>query len=100
MTTCGDHYYCYHCDYRNMTMGNVMLKQVSKSQFKAKALELFRQIESSGSAVIVTDHGTPTIEVRRYRKTERNPLEILKGSVTEYTGPTEPVNEGDWETLA
>ncbi|MES9901915.1 MAG: hypothetical protein ABW168_04420 [Sedimenticola sp.] len=77
-----------------------MHKQVSKSQFKAKALELFRRVESSGDAVIVTDHGKPTIEVRRYRKIERNPLDILKGSVTEYTNPTEPVGEGDWEVLA
>lgn len=83
-----------------MTMGVIMQDHVSKSHFKAKALELFRQVESSGDAVIVTDHGKPTIEVRRYRKTERNPLEILKGSVIEYAGPTEPVGEGDWEALA
>jgi antitoxin (DNA-binding transcriptional repressor) of toxin-antitoxin stability system len=76
-----------------------MQDQVSKSQFKAKALELFRQIESSGNAVIVTDHGKPTIEVRQYRKTERSPLEVLRGSVTEYSEPTEPVGEGDWEAL-
>ncbi|MGD8908590.1 MAG: hypothetical protein PVI92_04520 [Chromatiales bacterium] len=76
-----------------------MQERVSKSQFKAKALELFRQVESSGNAVIVTDHGKPTIEVRRYRQSERKPLEILKGSVTEYVDPTEPVAEGEWEAL-
>lgn len=76
-----------------------MQNRVSKSQFKAKALELFRQVESSGDTVIVTDHGKPTIEVRRYRERERNPLDILKGSVTEYVDPTEPVGEGDWEAL-
>jgi antitoxin (DNA-binding transcriptional repressor) of toxin-antitoxin stability system len=77
-----------------------MQEQVSKSQFKAKALELFRQVESSGESVIVTDHGKPTIEVRRFRKTERHPLAILKGSVTDYTEPTEPVAEADWAALA
>ncbi len=76
-----------------------MQDQVSKSQFKAKALELFRQIESSGDPVIVTDHGVPTIEVRQYRKTERSPLEVLKGSVTEYSEPTDPVAEGEWQVL-
>lgn len=76
-----------------------MQEQVSKSQFKAKALELFRKVESSGDAVIVTDHGVPTIEVRQYRKTDRSPLEVLKGSVTEYSEPTEPVGEGEWEAL-
>jgi antitoxin (DNA-binding transcriptional repressor) of toxin-antitoxin stability system len=82
-----------------MTIGIIMQERVSKSQFKAKALELFRQVESSGNAVIVTDHGKPTIEVRRYRQSERKPLEILKGSVTEYVDPTEPVAEGEWEAL-
>lgn len=76
-----------------------MQEQVSKSQFKAKALELFRQVESSGDALIVTDHGVPTIEVRQYRKAERSPLEVLKGSVTEYIEPTDPVGESDWEAL-
>ena len=29
---------------------------VSKSEFKAKAREFFRQVEASGESVIVTDH--------------------------------------------
>ena len=73
--------------------------QVSKSQFKAKALELFREVESTGGTMIITDHGRPAIEVRPYRKADRNPLEILRGSVMEYQDPLEPVGEGDWETL-
>ncbi len=74
--------------------------QVSKSEFKAKALEFLRQVESSGEPLIVTDHGKPAIEVRRYRPEERSPLEVLKGSVTEYIDPTEPIGEDDWEALA
>jgi len=73
--------------------------EVSKSQFKAKALEFFRQVESGNEPMIVTDHGCPTIEVRRYRQTERGPLKILKGSVSEYIDPTEPVGVGSWEML-
>lgn len=82
-----------------MTMVSLMEVQVSKSQFKAKALELFREVESTGGTMIITDHGRPAIEVRPYRKVDRNPLEILRGSVTEYLDPTEPVGEGDWEAL-
>ena len=74
--------------------------RVSKSDFKAKALEFLRQVESSGNPLIVTDHGKPSIEARCYRPTDRCPLDILKGSVTEYIGPTEPVGEEDWKTLA
>ncbi|MDR6493781.1 type II toxin-antitoxin system Phd/YefM family antitoxin [Paraburkholderia sp. 22099] len=46
-------------------------KRVSKSEFKAKALEFFRQIESSGESMIVTDHGKPALEVRPYHGAER-----------------------------
>ena len=71
--------------------------QVSKSEFKAKALEFFRQIEASGESVVVTDHGKPALEVRTYRSMERDPLDVLRGSVVRYENPTEPVAEGDWE---
>lgn len=71
--------------------------QVSKSEFKAKALEYFRQVESSGQSVIVTDHGMPTVEVRPYHSSERKPLEILRGSVVRYVNPMDPVDEDEWE---
>lgn len=77
-----------------------MSSKVSKSQFKAKALEYLRDVEASGEPLIVTDHGEPTIEVRRYRNREQDPLAILKGSVTEYIDPTEPVGDTDWEAQA
>jgi antitoxin (DNA-binding transcriptional repressor) of toxin-antitoxin stability system len=50
------------------------LRQVSKSQFKAHALELFREIEASGQTLVVTDHGRPTQEIRPYR-----PADLLGG---------------------
>lgn len=74
-----------------------MQSQVSKSEFKAKALELFRQVEATGDSLIVTDHGKPSLEVRRYQEKERNPRDILRGTVVAYSQPTEPVSESDWE---
>lgn len=70
---------------------------VSKSEFKAKALELFRQVEASGESLIVTDHGKPTLEVRRYRGLKRNPLDVLRGSAMRYDNPTDPIAIDDWE---
>ena len=78
-------------------------RRVSKSQFKAHALELFRQVEASGESLVVTDHGRPTLEVRPYRpvaSTGADPLEMLRGSVLHYDEPFEPVAAGDWEALA
>lgn len=77
-----------------------METEVSKSQFKAKALEIFRRVEATGEPVLITDHGKPTIEVRRYRARARSPLDLLRGSVVDYLDPTEPVGERDWEGLA
>lgn len=72
-------------------------RQVSKSEFKAKALEFFRQVESSGESLIVTDHGRPTLELRPYRDNAREPLELLRGSLLRYDNPMAPVGEDDWE---
>ena len=70
---------------------------VSKSQFKAKALEYFRQIESSGQSVTITDHGEPKLEIRPYRPPDHSPLTMLRGSVLRYERATEPVGDDDWE---
>jgi len=70
---------------------------VSKSEFKARALEFFRQVQASGESVVVTDHGRPALEVRPFRAKERNPLDVLRGSVVRYDEPMEPVDV-EWES--
>jgi antitoxin (DNA-binding transcriptional repressor) of toxin-antitoxin stability system len=77
-------------------------RRVSKSRFKAQALELFRQVEASGEPLVVTDHGRPTLEVRPYRpaRSDAEPLEVLRGSVLRFDDPFAPVGENDWEALA
>ena len=76
-----------------------MAEAVSKSQFKAKALEFFRQVEASGEPIVITDNGRPTLEIRRYQQRTQDPLEILRGSVLRYENPTEPVSDDDWDML-
>jgi PHD/YefM family antitoxin component YafN of YafNO toxin-antitoxin module len=75
-------------------------EHVTKSQFKARALEYFRKIEASGKPIVITDCGRPTVEIRRYRSDQRSPLERLRGSVVEFRVPTAPVGEEEWEALA
>ncbi len=76
--------------------------QVSKSHFKAHALQLFRQLEASGEPLVVTDHVRPTLEVRPYRPAvpTADPLEQLRGSVLRFNEPFEPVGESVWDALA
>ena len=75
---------------------------VSKSRFKAQALELFRQVEASGEPLVITDHGRPTLEVRPYRpaRPDANPLAELRGSVLRFDDPFAPACENDWQALA
>jgi prevent-host-death family protein len=75
------------------------MDQISKSQFKPKALEIMRQVEKSGQPIVITDHGTPTLELRPYAadRIGQDPVAYLKGSVAEYIDPTEPVAVEDWQ---
>jgi antitoxin (DNA-binding transcriptional repressor) of toxin-antitoxin stability system len=40
-----------------------MQKTISKSKLKARMLAIFREIESSGEPLIVTDHNRPVLKV-------------------------------------
>jgi antitoxin (DNA-binding transcriptional repressor) of toxin-antitoxin stability system len=85
------------------TINNSVLKvtgmeQISKTEFKAHALEVLREIEKSGKPRIITDHGRPTIEIKKLRQRKESPLEILKGTVIVYDEYDEPVAVDDWQS--
>jgi prevent-host-death family protein len=44
-----------------------MTNTVSKSTFKAKALELFRQVERTGTPIVITDRGVPVLTLSPFR---------------------------------
>jgi len=75
-----------------------MKSEISKSEFKAKALEVLRAVEDTGQPVLITDRGVPTVEVRPYRGQQRDAKQILKGSVLAFEKPEEPTGER-WEAL-
>ena len=74
------------------------MELISKTEFKAHALEVLRDIEQSGKPRIITDRGKPTLEIRKLRQREITPLEVLKGTVVKYAAATEPVADDDWES--
>lgn len=75
-----------------------MKTEISKSAFKAQALEVMRGVEQTGEAVIITSHGKPTLVIKPYEgDTRKNPLEQLNGSVLAFDDPISPVGEDDWE---
>ncbi len=76
-----------------------MTVSISKSRFKAHALELFRQIEQTGQAIIITDRGAPVLQVTPYREDPAASLKVLRNSVLKYDAPTDPVGVDDWDVL-
>lgn len=73
------------------------MEQISKTDFKAHALEVLRDVEKSGKSRVITDRGKPTIEIKKLRQRKQSPLEILKGTVLEYDAFDEPVALDDWQ---
>jgi prevent-host-death family protein len=76
-----------------------MSNTVSKSRFKARALEYFREVERTGKELIITDRGKPVLRLVPYRDDPAEALRALRDTVVRYESPTEPVGEEDWESL-
>ena len=72
---------------------------MSKAAFKARVLEILRQVEASGEAVIITDRGQPVVRVGPYYGGEDALISSLRGSVLEYRDPPAPVDQEAWEAL-
>ncbi len=76
-----------------------MEKVVSKSKFKPKALEYFRQIEETKEEIILTDRGKPVLKVIPYAPEPAEALNLLRNSVVKFIEPTEPIGIKDWEAI-
>jgi prevent-host-death family protein len=75
-----------------------MQEQVSKSRFKARALEYFRDVQRTGQPVVITEHGTPVLKVVPYQEDPGAALRLLRDTVVKYDAPTKPVAAEDWES--
>ncbi len=70
---------------------------ISKSRFKARALEYFRQVERTGRELIITDRGKPVLKLVPFTEDPQQALRVLRETVVRYDAPTDPVGEEDWE---
>jgi len=83
-------------DHGNMT---IVMQTVSKSQFKSQLLGFLRKVEKEKKPLIISHGGKPVIKVSPYQEDPKLVLKSLRGLVTHYENPTEPVGEKDWEAL-
>lgn len=76
-----------------------MEEHVSKSRFKARALEYFRKVQQTGRPIVITERGKPVLRLVPIKAEADEALRVLRGSVIAYRDPTEPVGIEDWEAL-
>jgi prevent-host-death family protein len=73
------------------------MKKVSKSELKARMLEYFREVESTGEELVVLDRGTPVLKVVPIRKA-RTAAEVfgdLRGKARSLRAALEPTTD-EW----
>jgi prevent-host-death family protein len=71
---------------------------ISKSRFKAHALEYFRQVERTGEPLVITDRGTPVLKLVPFQDDPGQALRVLRETVVKYETPMKPVADDDWES--
>lgn len=76
-----------------------MPQMVAKSKMKAHCSKYFREVERTGSELIITDRGKPVLKLVPYAQDPAEMLETLRGTVVRYDDPTDPVAVEDWEAL-
>ena len=76
-----------------------MVMLVSKSKFKARALEYLRHVESTRTPLIITDRGKPVVKIVPYAERASESPENLRNTLVKYDHPTDPVSIEDWEIL-
>lgn len=66
----------------------VMEVRVSKSEFKARALEYFRRFERTGELLILTDRGQPVLKIVPYFRAGMAAVltQLLGGDIPEVCG--------------
>ena len=75
------------------------MRSVSKSRFKARALQYFREVERSRKPITITDRGKPVLKVVPYAESPENALRELRHTVVKYEDPVEPLDLEDWDVL-
>jgi prevent-host-death family protein len=66
--------------------------KVSKSELKPKLFSYLKRVSESGKELIITDHGKPVLKIIPISESEESPLRKLRGMITRYDDPLEPLD--------
>lgn len=77
------------------------MKVTSKSRFKSRALQYFREVQQTGEPIVITDRGVPVLKVVPYSVEEVDGLDFFRDTVLEYAAPFDPaVAPDEWEACS
>lgn len=73
---------------------------ISKTQLKARMLQIFRELEESGEELIVTDRNRPVLRVVPFRPktTVEDVFADIYGQIEFFEDPNTPTSD-DWQDL-
>ena len=75
------------------------MQTIKASEFKAKCLALMDEVARTGKPVVVTKHGKPVAELRRYAGTRpKSPIGLHKGLIAIKGDIISPLDV-EWEAL-
>lgn len=73
-----------------------MSDTISKSKFKPRALEFFREVERTGQPLVITDRGRPVLRIVPFEQDSAALLSAFRGMIRRYDDPLQPVGVDDW----
>ena len=76
-----------------------MARTVPKSEFKPKAFELFRYVETTKQSLLISDHGKPVLKLSPVTDAEDPGTSAFRNTVKSYSRPLDPAAENEWEAL-
>lgn len=77
-----------------------MEKTISKSKLKATMLEVFRELETTGGELIVTEHGRPVLKIVpiRLKRTVQEIFGDVQGQAIYHEDPDTPTID-EWSEV-
>lgn len=72
---------------------------LTKTSFKAQALEHMRRVQATKKPLIILDRGKPVLKVVPYTADFDEELKKFRGLVLRYDDPTSPIGLEDWHLL-
>lgn len=77
----------------------MVMSGLTKTSFKAQALEHMRNVQKTKRPLIIMDRGKPVLKVVPYTADFDEELQKLRGMVLRYDDPTSPVGLEDWQLV-